>query len=319
MLAGLLLVVPYLAVVAFLAGFTWRVLGWAAAPVPFRIPTTAGQQKSLSFLGHARIENPAGWAGVVARVALDALLFRSLFRNTSHRRHAGLRLSYPEQKSLWAAALAFHWSLLVILVRHLRLLAEPVPAVVNWVTAADGFFHVGTPGLYISDVAVLAALAYLLLRRVREPLLRYFSLPADYAALVLLLAIAVTGVTLRHWVRPDVVAIKQFALGLVVFHPLAAGVPASGWFAAHLLLVCALLAVFPFTKLMHAAGAFLSPTRVMANSNRRVRHVNPWNAPVEVHTYAEWEGEFRDKIRAAGLPLDEQGLKPGSTGEAQNR
>jgi hypothetical protein len=36
------------------------------------------------------------------------------------------------------------------------------------------------------------------------------------------------------------------------------------------------------------------------------RHINPWNAPVKVHTYAEWEDEFHDKIAAAGLPLERQ-------------
>jgi nitrate reductase gamma subunit len=34
------------------------------------------------------------------------------------------------------------------------------------------------------------------------------------------------------------------------------------------------------------------------------RHVNPWNAPVKLHTYEEWEAEFRDKLQAAGIPKD---------------
>ena len=37
----------------------------------------------------------------------------------------------------------------------------------------------------------------------------------------------------------------------------------------------ALAAYFPFSKLMHMAGVFLSPTRNLANNNRMVRHVNP--------------------------------------------
>ncbi len=304
MLAVLLVVVPYAAAAIFLAGFTWRVLLWAATPVPFRIPTTAGQQKSLAFLPHARLENPASGAGVAARVALEALLFRSLFRNTSHRRHPGLRLSFPESKELWLAAIAFHGSLLIVLARHLRLVAEPVPVAVNALAALDGFFRVGLPGWYLTDVTLLAALAWLVLRRLRNPLLRYLTQPSDYAALAVLLAVAVTGIAMRYWERPDLVAIKQFALGLATLHPVPAPSSAGAWFAAHLLLVSALFAAFPFTKLMHAAAPFLSPTRAMANSSRRVRHVNPWNAPVRVHTYAEWEEEFREKIRAAGLPLD---------------
>ena len=51
---------------------------------------------------------------------------------------------------------------------------------------------------------------------------------------------------------------------------------------------------------------FLSPTRNLANNNRTERHVNPWNYPVKVHTYQEWEDEFREKMRAAGMPLERE-------------
>jgi hypothetical protein len=75
-------------------------------------------------------------------------------------------------------------------------------------------------------------------------------------------------------------------------------------FLIHLLLVSALAAYFPFSKLMHMGGVFLSPTRNLANNNRSQRHVNPWNYPVKTHSYAEWEDEFRDKLKAADLPLE---------------
>ena len=57
----------------------------------------------------------------------------------------------------------------------------------------------------------------------------------------------------------------------------------------HLLLVSVLAAYFPFSKLMHIGGVFLSPTRNLANNNRSQRHINPWNYPVKTHSYAEWE------------------------------
>jgi nitrate reductase gamma subunit len=308
MVALLLAVVCYAAVALFVAGFAWRIWQWAATPIPFRIPTTTGQQASLRFLPWARLESPSTTLGVIGRVALEVLLFRSLFRNTGHVRHEGGRLTFPERKALWAAALAFHWALLIVVLRHLRLLLEPVPAAVSWLGALDEFFRAGTPTWYATDVVLMAALLWLLVRRLRDPLLRYLTLPADYLSLGLLLAIAGTGIAMRYWVRPDIVAIKQIALGLVSFHPrLSGSAGVSPLLAAHLLLVSGLLALFPFSKLMHAPAALLSPTRVLKNDSRRRRHVNPWNAPVAVHTYAEWESEFHDKIRAAGLPLDKQG------------
>ena len=77
-------------------------------------------------------------------------------------------------------------------------------------------------------------------------------------------------------------------------------------FYGHLFLVCMLLVYFPFGKLVHLAGVFLSPTRNMANNNRMVRHVNPWDYPVKVHSYEEYEDEWRDKMKAAGVPVDKE-------------
>ena len=71
-----------------------------------------------------------------------------------------------------------------------------------------------------------------------------------------------------------------------------------------------LFAYFPFSKLMHLGGVFLSPTRNLANNNRMVRHVNPWGYPVKVHTYSEYEDEFRDKMVEAGIPVEKEPDKP---------
>jgi len=67
-----------------------------------------------------------------------------------------------------------------------------------------------------------------------------------------------------------------------------------------------LLAYFPFSKLMHAPGVFLSPTRNLANDSRAKRHINPWSYPVKVHTYEEYEDEFRDAMKEAGLPVEKE-------------
>jgi hypothetical protein len=38
-----------------------------------------------------------------------------------------------------------------------------------------------------------------------------------------------------------------------------------------------------------------------------ISHINPWNYAVKPHTYAEYEEEFRDKMKKVGLPLEEEG------------
>jgi hypothetical protein len=56
---------------------------------------------------------------------------------------------------------------------------------------------------------------------------------------------------------------------------------------------------------MHAGGVFLSPTRNLANNNRMVRHVNPWNDPsIKPHSYADYEDEFRQFMADADIPLE---------------
>ena len=295
---------PYAALIVFVVGIVYRVLKWARSPVPFRIPTSCGQQKSLPWIKHSRLENPAGTLEVLGRMALEVLLFRSLFRN-SKAAWRDQRLVYGDNQLLWLGALAFHYSFLVILLRHLRFFTEPVVPFVPLLQSLDGFFQVGVPELYITDLVILAALGYLFLRRILSPAIRYISQPSDYFALFLLLAIAGSGVLMRYFTKVDVRTVKELAMGLVSFQPaLPEGIGIV--FYVHLFLVSALLAYFPFSKLLHMPGIFLSPTRNLANNNRRVRHLNPWDYPVKVHTYEEWEDEFREKMRAAGLPLEKE-------------
>ncbi len=302
-LFGVLL--PWAAFLIFLVGLSYRVLVWARSPVPFRIVTTCGQQKSLPWIKAGWLESPSSTPGVVARMALEVGLFRSLFRNTKAELREGPRLVFGEDKFLWLAALAFHWSFLVIFLRHLRFFLEPVPAFVNGLAAVDGFFQVWTPDLYLTDVIVLGALGFLLLRRLSNLKVRYISLCFDYFVLFLLLGLVLSGIFMRYFTRIDTVAAKQLAMSLVTFAPTIPKEVGPLLFV-HLLLLSALVACFPFSKLMHMGGVFLSPTRNLANTNRMQRHINPWNAPVKVHTYEEWEEEFRDKIKSAGLPLERE-------------
>lgn len=298
-------VIPYAAVGIFLLGIIYRVLSWARAPVPFRIPTTGGQQKSLPWIKSDKIESPTTTIGVIVRMAMEVLLFRSLFRNEKAVFSQRRRLVFGDNWFLWLGALAFHWSLLIILIRHLRLFTEPVPFPVTFIQDVDGWLQLAVPTIFITDFIIVAALTYLFLRRVIAPQIRYISLLADYFAVLLLLAVAVTGVLMTLVFHVDVAAVKELALGVLTFDP---STPEGiGWaFYLHLCLVSTLFAYFPFSKLMHMAGVFLSPTRNLKNNSRARRHVNPWDYPVKVHTYQEYEDEFRDVMKAAEVPVERE-------------
>ena len=316
-------VIPYAALLTFFIGIILRVVGWARSPVPFRIPTTGGQQKSLPWIKDSKLDNPSGTLGVIGRMALEILLFRSLFRNTRMEFRQGPKIGYEWEKWLWIAALAFHYAFLVVILRHLRFFTEPIPGFVHLIETFDSFLEMGiapfagfaTPGMLMSGFVLVAALTFLFLRRLLSPKTIYISLPSDYFPLFLIIAIATTGILMRYmgafmqylfkWdiLSVEVVQVKALAMGLVSFRPtVPEGIGTI--FYIHLFLVCILLAYFPFSKLMHMAGIFLSPTRNLANNSRRVRHINPWDYPVKVHTYEEYEEEFREKMVEAGIPID---------------
>jgi nitrate reductase gamma subunit len=187
----------------------------------------------------------------------------------------------------------------------MRFFIEPVPSAVLFVRTLDGIFQSIVPVLYISDFVIVIALTYLFLRRVIYPQIRYISLPSDYFAVLLLQGVVVSGLLMRLIFKADLVKAKEWAMGMLRFHPT---VPEGMGllFYIHLFLVSMLIAYFPFSKLMHMAGTLLSPTQNLKNTSRMERHINPWNSPVKVHTYEEWEDEFRDAIKEVGLPLEKE-------------
>lgn len=300
----LTLYVPYLVFVVLLGGFVYRIAKWAKAPVPFRIPTTCGQEKSLPWIKNNPLENPCCAASAVGRMAGEIFLFRSLFRNSCVRMIDG-RPVYGSTKWLWFFGLMFHGSLLIVVLRHLRFFTEPIIPCVSVLSAVDGFFEIGVPTLYVSDAALLCGLIFLLLRRLVLPQLRYISLFADYFALLLIAGITVTGLLMRHFFPVDLNAVKTLVAGWLAFKP-AAPERAGIFFYMHLSFVLVLIAWLPWSKLAHLGGIFMSPTRNLINNNRSERYVNPWNAPVKVHTYEKYEDEFRDQMKAVGLPVEKE-------------
>ncbi|MBW1858779.1 MAG: menaquinol oxidoreductase, partial [Deltaproteobacteria bacterium] len=101
------IVIPYLAVIIFFAGVIYRVMQWAKSPVPFRIPSTCAQQKSLPWIkyGYAeKLDNPVSTPWVVGRMILEIFCFRSLFRNTRMEYGTGESITYKPAKWLWLAS-----------------------------------------------------------------------------------------------------------------------------------------------------------------------------------------------------------------------
>ncbi|MEK9719453.1 MAG: respiratory nitrate reductase subunit gamma [Quisquiliibacterium sp.] len=229
----------YFAACVLAIGLTMRVVGYARTPAPLKIPTTPA---------------PTTATGVGLRMVREVVFFESLFKGNLWT---------------WLFGWVFHASLLLVLVRHLRYFTEPVW---GWVAFAQPF------GIYAA-FPMAAGLAGLWARRFLVDRVRYISTISDHLMLALLLAIALSGLAMKYLYPTDIVAVKAFFLGLMLFdwQPL----PSGGALYLHLTLVAALMIIFPFSKLLHAPGVFFSPSRNQIDNPRETRHLATWAAKLE--------------------------------------
>lgn len=197
---------------------------------------------------------PTTRTGVAFRLLREVTVFESLFK---------------ANKWIWLFGWVFHVALAVVVLRHLRYFLDPVPAPIVLVQ----------PFGILAGFAMLAGLAGLWARRVIVPRIRYITGPSDHLMLALLVAIGASGMAMKFVAHTDIVAVKGFFLGLMRFDPQP--LPADPILLVHLALVATLMIVFPFSKLVHAAGVFFSPTRNQVDDSRERRHLAPWAAKLE--------------------------------------
>jgi nitrate reductase gamma subunit len=163
----------------------------------------------------------------------------------------------------------FHAALLLVILRHFRYFQQPV-----W----DVIVFIQPYGTY-AGFAMVAGLGGLWARRFLVDRVRYISTPSDHLHLALLIAIGLSGLSMRFVNPTDIVAVKTFMLGLMRLdiQPL----PTDPLLLLHLALVALLMIVFPISKLLHAPGLFFSPTRNQADTPREARHLAPWAAALD--------------------------------------
>lgn len=197
---------------------------------------------------------PTTRLGLFARMLREVVLFESLFK-----------------ASLWTWFFGwlFHASLAIVLFAHLRYFTEPMWAPVLWVQGISRY----------AGYAMVVGLAGLWARRFLVDRIRYISAPSDHLMLALLIAIAVTGLAMRFIDFPNLVALKAFTLGLLRLD--WQELPLNVALLAHLAPVVVLIAVFPFSKLLHVPGVFFSPTRNQLDNPRERRHLSRWAARLE--------------------------------------
>jgi nitrate reductase gamma subunit len=184
---------------------------------------------------------PRTRTGVVLLMAREVFFFESLFK-----------------ASLWT------W-----LLRHVRYFIDPVW---SWVIFIQPF------GIYAGFMMV-AGLMGLWGRRFFVDRVRYISTPSDHLMLAMLIGIGVSGLVMKFITHTDIVAIKNFFMGLMSFS--INTLPSDWMIYLHLSLIALLLIIFPFSKLLHAPGLFFSPSRNQVENSREKRHISTWAAKLE--------------------------------------
>ena len=211
-------------------GTAIKLMGYARTPVPYPIPLAP---------------IPRNLLGVIGRLTLEIVFFRSLYRAT---------------RITWLFSWLFHLGLLALVLIHVRFFVQQMPSWLLWLI----------PHTTLATCAFIGGLVGLLARRLIVDRVRYVSSPADYLHLLLLIAIGTTGALMSHAASVNSYQVMLFAHGVITldWQPLpTAAVWESLLLYTHLALVSLLLCLFPISKLIHGFGILFNP--VLTGYGRR--------------------------------------------------
>jgi len=217
-------VLPYPAVVVFVAASLYRLVLWKRLPQPVTMTLF-----------------PTGGSGI-GPLAREAFFLPSLYRG---------------DRFLWTLAWSFHVTLALALIGHARIAtglldrALGIAGVGSGAVAALSSLIGGASGFVL-----LVALAGFLGRRLLVRRVREISTAPDFVALLLLAAVITSGNLMRWFGGPDeLVEARAWFASLRSFAPL---VPRNAGLLVHVFCAEVLLVYVGFSKLMHFGGFFLT-------------------------------------------------------------
>jgi nitrate reductase gamma subunit len=236
----------YVSIIVFVLGMWHQIEDIASTPNPLVIP-----------------QNPQSseMCGVIGRMAGDLFIFKSLSKG---------------DRFLWISGLIFHWTFAFLMGFHLFGLLSYLSDKADYIKISPEIMGFLSLIASIIGFIFIISLILLMIKRINDKKSEYYSQFFDYFVIMLIFLIGVTGIFMKiSPFSPDLSAVKNFMIGAFTLH--FRSVPLNIFFIIHITLVSILLMVFPFTKLIHAAGFFFSPTRNMPNNPRVIRHINIWD------------------------------------------
>ena len=219
-------VLPYITLLVFVLGMSYRFYIWLKVPQPGKLTLFPAPNRG---------------AGTFWAVVKESFLFPGIFK--------GDRL-------LWIFAWIFHASLALIIVGHFRVFTGVFDKIlIGWGVNVDNMSanFGGAAGIVIFATALLLLLRRASVRRVKE-----VSNPSDFLALLLIVAVILTGNIMRFGEHFDLNITRSYFSPLFAFSFSGMAMPKSGIFLLHFLLVQLLIIFIPFSKILHFGGIFFT-------------------------------------------------------------
>jgi len=220
-------IVPFITLIIFILGMVYRFRVWMKTPQPGRMTLFPA---------------PKGSTG--GEVLKQCLFFPSLFKGN---------------KTLWSFSWIFHVTLALIFVGHIRVFTD-FPALwaalninADTMSAVSG----GAAGIIIFATSILLLFRRFVIKRVRE-----ISNFTDYFAILLILAIILTGNLMRFGEHFDLALTQDYFSALFTFSFATMQIPDNGMFRVHFLLAQLLIIYIPFSKILHFGGIFFTQTLI---------------------------------------------------------
>lgn len=218
-------ILPYFTVLIFIGAMVQRLYVWSKTPQPGAMTLTpAPDGESATFFG----------------VIKDSFLFPGLFKS---------------DRTLWIFAWFFHVTFALIIIGHIRVFTDFPRLWAALGINADRMSAVsgGTAGVIILACAIALFVRRFMLKRVRE-----VSGVPDYFALLLILAVVVSGNIMRFDEHFDLAITRTYFQQLFTFSLSSASMPQNLLFTTHFLLGQVLIMIIPFSKIMHLGGIFFT-------------------------------------------------------------
>jgi len=218
-------------------------------------------------------------------IGIVVAIYRSIHRPFSV---SSLSTQLLERKKLYWGSISFHYGIILILLAHLLALLLP-KSLQLWNAVPIRLYLLELTGLGLG-IWSLAGLCILLWRRLSDKRIWSVTTPMDLVVLVLLLVSAVTGVLVAGLYRFGstwfTVIFTPYLISVFTFQPQVNLVAPLPWvIKLHVVNFFVLLAVFPFSRLIHIATYpfmyLVRPWQVVI-WNRKVRNADkPFGAQRE--------------------------------------